>query len=287
MSGAAPVSEGPPVRDAAAILLLRPAPGPDPFEIFMVRRSGRAKFMADAMVFPGGRVEPADADPRVLARVDLTAGQAADRLGLPEDPARALAFFVAAARETFEEANLLPGVEDPAAIAALAPWRARMNAGEANLGDMLEALDLRLRLSALRRNSHWITPPIEKRRYDTWFFTARAPAGQTGAHDARETVASAWLGPRAALHAYEAGEIQLAPPTLRQLLSLRTCADVDAALELGAGTVPPAIQPQPLWVAGELHLTLPGDEAFDPPGAGRNRVVLRGGRFVSEGHPTA
>lgn len=48
-----------PPRPAATVVLLRDAPGGDP-EVFMLRRSARSPFMPDALVFPGGAVDPGD-----------------------------------------------------------------------------------------------------------------------------------------------------------------------------------------------------------------------------------
>ena len=43
--------------------------------------------------------------------------------------------------------------------------------------------------------AHWVTPEIEIRRYDTRFFLARMPEGQTPKHDEGETTALEWLSP--------------------------------------------------------------------------------------------
>ena len=56
-----------PILPAATLVLLRPgAAGP---EVFMLQRSSKASFMANAYVFPGGMLESSDGDPRLLARV--------------------------------------------------------------------------------------------------------------------------------------------------------------------------------------------------------------------------
>jgi 8-oxo-dGTP pyrophosphatase MutT (NUDIX family) len=67
------------VRPAATVVVLRQ--GPDGPEVLMVRRHRGSSFMADAYVFPGGRVDPEDGEPP-------------------------LAFAVAAVRELREEAAL-------------------------------------------------------------------------------------------------------------------------------------------------------------------------------------
>ena len=73
------------VRPAATVVVLRPR-GPDDTdpELYMLRRSSKSAFMPDALVFPGGAVEPGDAE------------------GVDEDTA----FARAARRESLEEASL-------------------------------------------------------------------------------------------------------------------------------------------------------------------------------------
>ncbi|HEX5096352.1 MAG TPA: hypothetical protein VFX21_10070, partial [Acidimicrobiia bacterium] len=66
------------------------------------------------------------------------------------------------------------------------------------------------------------------RRYDTWFFVARAPEGQVAAHDDNEAVASAWVRPADALGAYARGEIELILPTLRSVQMLARFATTGA-----------------------------------------------------------
>ena len=65
--------------------------------------------------------------------------------------------------------------------------------------------------------SHWITPELAPRRYDTRFFVTAAPAGQVAHHDDGETIATIWLRPGDALDRFAAGEIELLPPTVDML----------------------------------------------------------------------
>ena len=41
--------------------------------------------------------------------------------------------------------------------------------------------------------SHWITPEIEERRFDTRFFIARLPEIKQGSHDGSELTDSLWI----------------------------------------------------------------------------------------------
>lgn len=290
--GAPPAAPATP-RDASTLLLLR---GETP-EVFMVKRTGRASFMANAVVFPGGRVDPADLDPAWAERCTETPAAAAARLGLPEsEGAQALALLVAAARETFEEAGLLlarpaaggemlrfdaPDATD--AAERFAAHRAAVHADASRFLPVLAAEGLVLETHALVYLARWITPAIEAKRFDTRFFAARAPEGQTGAHDTHETTASAWYTPAAAVADCEAGRIQLAPPTYRILLELAALRGVEAVLTLRAGALPVTHAPRFETIDGELTLLLPGDALMDGPDAARNRISLRGERWVSEG----
>ena len=51
-------------RPAATVLLLRD--GPDGIEVFMATRHQGSSFMPGILVFPGGAVDPDDADPSLI-----------------------------------------------------------------------------------------------------------------------------------------------------------------------------------------------------------------------------
>ncbi|HEX5957574.1 MAG TPA: NUDIX hydrolase, partial [Hyphomicrobiaceae bacterium] len=80
-------------RPASTVVILRDAP--DGIEVFMVVRHHQIDFASGALVFPGGKVDPQDAG-------EPWRENAAD---FPAAPDRS--FFVAAGRETFEEAGLV------------------------------------------------------------------------------------------------------------------------------------------------------------------------------------
>ena len=278
-----------PPRDAATILLLRAAePG---YEIFMVRRSAKMKFMANAMVFPGGRLDPEDASDALAARCALSRDAAAQTLSMATDPSAALGLLVAGVRETFEEAGALlarrggqpVSLGDPAEARRFAAHQAALNAKERTFLQVVEAEDLVLAVDALAYAARWITPVIEKRRYDARFLITRVPAGQHPVHDDGETTDSAWLSPQSALAAYDAGDIQLAPPTLRLLLELSQRPSAAQALAYRGPSRETPFEPQPHFEGQELHLLLPGDPDFAPAGGERNRMILRDERWVSEG----
>ncbi|MDQ1507380.1 MAG: hypothetical protein QOD57_5107 [Actinomycetota bacterium] len=259
------------VQPAATVMLVRGADGrPDgPLEVLMLRRHPESVFAADAWVFPGGRVDEGDgtAAPIGLGPSDADASAA---LGLPSG---GRAYWVAAARECFEEAGILLARHrdsgawlDPSGrwnAARLARYRRDVHAGVISLGAVLEAEGLVLDLSGVHYVSHWITPPGRTaRRFDTRFFVAEVPPDQVASHDATETVESVWTGPAEALARGAAGDITLLIPTIANLEALArfsSVADLVAAAR-AIGSVPvaaPRFRGDPSVPAGVLAPVAP------------------------------
>lgn len=212
----------------------------------MVQRSRKSGFMPTAHVFPGGRVDPEDADVPVL-------GGDADRhrMGLGEAGA---AFQVAAVRECYEEAGVLlaSGQPDEQARTALQD-RTR------TFGDVAGELGWEVDASALVYWSWWITPEAEPRRYDTRFFVAHVGRDVAASHDGHETVDSAWWTVADVLDRFDQGEVLLAPPTFRTLWELRDFLDVAAILDAARLRPTPAIEPRARIDDGVVTVLLPGD----------------------------
>ena len=227
-------------KDAVTVIVVRDAPGTgsggDRLEVLLLERHGASAFAPGALVFPGGKLDPTDAqlDP---TRVRCTDPERwADRLGVAGADA-AVAMLVAAVRETFEEAGILLVRGDgaaPALPANLAVTRARMAArdGAYDWRDWLARHELVLDLDAMAMWSWWVTPQGLPRRYDTRFLVAGMPAGQAATHDAVETTSMRWIPPADALAAHAEGRLHVIFPTRRTLEQLATHRD--AASVLGA-----------------------------------------------------
>lgn len=216
-----------PALPAATVLLLRD--GAAGIEVFLVKRHHQVDFVAGAFVFPGGKVDVADRDPALIARCRSPVGL--------DEAARALR--IAAIREVFEESGLLLAcpAEDPTRFVAAerlgaiaARWRPPPGRVSADLKGLIEAEDLVLATDALVPFAHWITPAPMPKRFDTFFFAARAPEDQLAAHDGGELVDSLWSSPADALAEYEAGRAQIVFPTRLNLLRLTANACVEDAL---------------------------------------------------------
>lgn len=207
---------------AATVVLVRD--GRTNLEVLLLKRHRSSGFVPGAYVFPGGRVDPADADPAVLARID----------GLPTQLRPEGAFWVAAVREAFEETGVLlghrvePGSDE---AATLDEWRERLLRDEATLGGMLEMLDIRLDLYRMIELAHWITPIAEPRRYDTRFFLAAPRGGAEARIDEREMTDALWLEPAEALRRFRVGALPMVFPTVHTLEKLTEFRTATQALE--------------------------------------------------------
>jgi glyoxylase-like metal-dependent hydrolase (beta-lactamase superfamily II)/8-oxo-dGTP pyrophosphatase MutT (NUDIX family) len=229
-----------PPRPAATVVLLRPGRGAP--EILLTQRPSSMAFAGDLFVFPGGRVDDADADERLVDRVAA------------ESPGGEAAYAIAAIRELFEEAGvLLAERRDGRALdaAATAGARRALVAGETTLGAVVEALDLRLRTDRLVPISHWTTPPIMPRRFDTRFFAAELPPGAEPSFETDEVVDHRWLTARDALEAMAAGELAMWVPTCATLQQLEFVAGLDDIV----ARISPGPAPAPRVVGEQSGLT--------------------------------
>ena len=245
-------------RDAATVLLLRDAPGG--FEVFMVKRSGLSDVLGEAHVFPGGKIDAVDSSAAMMAQVEGIDTLDTAALGEDMPHARAAGMYVAAARETFEEAGVLL-VRDSAAASAqeLSVARDRLNA-KAPFAEVLAMLNLKLDANALVPWVRWVTPTLLARRFDARFFLALAPADQTAVHDDYEATHSEWLTPQKAIARWSRDDIKLAPPTYMSLQHLARFDSITAAFADARARRPPVIQPFGFDLDGVRTLALPGDE---------------------------
>jgi 8-oxo-dGTP pyrophosphatase MutT (NUDIX family) len=223
-----------PVRDAATVVLLRDAAGGGGVEVWLLTRVRQMAFAAGMSVFPGGRVDPKDAELPIVG-ADIAA--VAARFGCAEATAHAL--VGAAARETFEEAGVLLAVPP----VDLAGARADVEAGRVGFGDLLREHGAAVDGAAVRPWARWVTPVGEPRRYDTRFFVAALPSGAQAVDDTTESSAAEWLSPAVALEQAQRGERRLMPPTLKTITSLLPFGSAAEALAAAEERVIDPIRP--------------------------------------------
>ena len=273
-----------PPRPAASVVLLRDDPAQG-LQVLLLRRHARSNVLAGAYVFPGGKLDEADADPSVMARLDQSSQALHQALAEPElEAAQACGLFVAALREMVEEAGVLLALHGSAVAVDLARVRGLLREG-VPFAQMLTQLDLRLDTRAVVPWSRWITPrtpSVMSKRFDTRFFVAQVPADQEAQHDDHETTESVWLTPRTALQRYWAGEIDFAPPQIMSLSYLARHERVASVMEEARGRGPVLIEPEPFAHEDGRLLTYPGDERHsvrEQRLPGLTRLVYRNQRF--------
>lgn len=224
-------------REASTLVLMRDrAPGTP--EVLMVQRHARDAFAASAYVFPGGVLEDDDASASAAALSPrLSPAAAREVMQTVEDPHRALAYLVAAIRETFEEVGVLlarkdgrPWRPDARERNALRRVRRGLHDGSVRFADWAREEDLELSTDALAHFAHWITPAGRPKRFDTRFFLAAADGETAVEPDEGEIVGYRWLTPAEGIAAAEAGEIRLVNATLKNLELLDAYSSTGEAL---------------------------------------------------------
>ena len=238
-------------RAAATVVLLRDGDGePGGLEVYLLRRHVGMEFAAGMCVFPGGGVDPRDADlPRALWAGPGPEEWAA-RLECP--PAQAVELVCAAVRETFEESGVLLAGTTATVVADTTgdDWEADRVALESRtlaLSDLLERRGLVLRTDLLAALGGWLTPVFEPRRYRTWFFVAALPEGQRTRDVSTESDRVAWLPLRDAIRAVDGGDMLMLPPTYATCCELYDARSPAEALETAAAVpwamVEPTVDP--------------------------------------------
>ncbi len=272
-----------PPRDAATVLLLRDDATAG-LQVFMLRRHSDSAVLGGAYVFPGGKLDAADAQV-ADQHLDQSPQRLHQQLGEPDlTPVQAKALYVAALREAFEECGVLLAQSPGGLSRVLAEIRQKISDGM-HLTDLVPSFELTLQTQSMVPFTRWITPKrpsVMNKRFDTRFFLAAVPEGQLALHDNVEATDSEWLSPKQALQDYWDGRIELAPPQIMSLVQLARHDHVAMALEQAGSRPPPTIQPEPYDDEHGRTICYPGDPRHSQsqramPGPTRLRYVK--GRF--------
>lgn len=225
----------PQARDAATVMLIRDSP--HGIEVLLQRRPTSMKFAPGMYVFPGGRVEDADAGPDLPWDGPAGFEPFALRVAAPAT-ARFAATSVAAARETWEEAGVL-----------LADQPSTYPQRDVDLLAWLVAAGRRIDGHHMYPWVHWITPEVEERRFDTRFLVVRMPDDAVAQDFGVETDRTVWMTGGRALDGVRVGEMVMLPPTVDACAQLAEFDSVDAALADASQRRPRPYLPRPLRAA--------------------------------------
>ena len=209
-------------RQAATVILARQE-GLE-FQVYLLKRSLKSGFMAGNYVFPGGTVDLEDRDTNFWkSRVDIEPETISSRFGGNLSVEEALNYCVAAIRETFEEAGIFLAhrkEQTKRDLERLNDMRMTSGLPKGWLRDFVTDEGWIMQLTGLGRWSHWITPELMPKRYDTRFFIVFMPEGQECLPDLIETTRGIWISPEKGLAGNIKGDIPLSPPTLVTLHEL-------------------------------------------------------------------
>lgn len=255
---------------AATVTLVRDSDaGP---EVLMLQRNFQSGFMPGMYMFPGGALDASDYSRETCALCQGLDDAAAS--GILKVERGGLAYWIAAIRESFEEAGILlacdargelVALSDSAAIERFRAHRHALNTGEQAFTALVARERLRLAVDQLIYFGHWITPLGAPRRYDTRFFIARAPVAQEPLHDNVEAIAHQWVRPQTALAAHARGEFNMRTPTLKTLESF---AEFPSVGELIAAMCAPHEIPAMLpRIAPDGRRLLPGEAGYEEAAA--------------------
>jgi len=227
-------------RPSTTVLLVRD--GAQGLEVLMVVRNAESYF-SSAMVFPGGVIDPEDADEAWLPL--LTGAEGLD----PLERARRVAGF----RELWEETGIL---------LLEAPQRAPEGDAGAPFLELVARSGGQLDLAAMAPFAHWITPESAPKRYDTYFRLCWLTTEMTAVSDGRETVSVEWLTPQAALALGASKDRNLLFPTKCQLELLAVSATVEDAVAAARARSIVPVTPLMDRRAEGLFLTIPPESGY-------------------------
>lgn len=192
-----------------------------------MHRAATMAFVPSVHVFPGGGVDPRDA--QEVPWFGPSPAQWSELIGTDTESAQMV--VTAAIREVFEETGvLLAGPDGDSVAEPTSTWLADRQALEQrtlSFAQFLRREHLVLRSDLLGYRAHWTTPEFEPRRYDTRFFAARMPVGQLADGQSAEAQSVSWSRPIDLLDGHTRGELGILPPTLLMLEELATESDID------------------------------------------------------------
>jgi glyoxylase-like metal-dependent hydrolase (beta-lactamase superfamily II)/8-oxo-dGTP pyrophosphatase MutT (NUDIX family) len=250
---------------AASVLLSR---GPDSSELFFVRRSEKLRFFGGFHAFPGGKLHPDD----FAVGSDGVARQRS-----------------AAVRELFEETGVLlarhADGRSPVDGVDLAAARRDLLTGTLRWPDLLKARQLRVDPADLVYAGSLQTPAFSQVRFDTAFFVASLPAGQSAEVWPGELSDGFWSTPAAVLDGWKRGELHPSPPTvsLSELLVDHAVADLPMRLQPMLARLADGALPTIAFSPGVFLLPLAS--AALPPSSHTNAYLIGQPAFLIDPGP--
>lgn len=188
-------------RDAAAVILLNQ----NLTEVVWARRNPQLAFLGGWHAFPGGKVEPTDAQIKIKNCAD----------------ARLEKFIVAAARECFEEIGvLLARGGERLTRGQRVSLHDDLISGRFSFAEILENWTLSIDAADFLYAGFWTTPQFSPVRFKTRFFVAVCPFKQEPRAAVGELENVEFVSPEDALKLWENSKVLISPPVLIALQTL-------------------------------------------------------------------
>jgi len=264
------------------------------YQVLMLKRSSKSKFMPNAYVFPGGVSSSADFSSGWLDyfqshgfhKTDLeqiVLKEGTDRpfllQGKEEIVARDIAFRLTAIRETFEESGILLHHCKNSKEGTLAHnfqsqdeievMRKRVHKDPEQMLNLYKELELVPDIWNLLEWSDWLTPvnlhEQGARRFDTLFYLACLPELPHTILENREITAVSWTEPASILDQFYKKELWLAPPQVYELSRLLNFCDMKELQEFSVRRQKEGCEnwlPVRLQCEDGLLSLLPGDDLY-------------------------
>lgn len=123
--------------------------------------------------------------------------------------------------------------------------------------ETLEETGVRLQEEGLLPWAHWVTPEAEPRRFDTEFFVAALPSGETARDISGETDHADWAAPEDALSALRRGDLAMMPPTLSILMELCEAGSLASVIASARDRLVHRVLPEVVFSAGQWAFRYP------------------------------
>ena len=142
-----------------------------------------------------------------------------------------------------------------------------------------EECGLRPDINKMVQLSHWTTPVVEPKRFETWIFAAPIEVDSDVAIDGSEIHDFSWIGVAAAVAQHEAGELGMLPPTYITLLSLLRYSTT-AEMRAGEKEIsPPHVFPVFTKAGGKMAVLFQGDVGYETGDGGmvgpQHRAIMQ------------
>uniref|UniRef100_A0A6B2EH88 Putative nucleoside diphosphate-linked moiety x motif 19 n=1 Tax=Phlebotomus kandelakii TaxID=1109342 RepID=A0A6B2EH88_9DIPT len=243
-------------RESASLLILGQSQLARQFnyEVLVLKRSSKASFMPNGIVFPGGTLEDSDSshewltlyrdlgvpDARI-AQLSQISGQRSFifQCERPIDMAREISLRIGAIRETFEEVGVLIAknaqqfakeshLADSVTGFDVKEWQKIVHGDHREFIRLCRELNVAPDIFGAYESANWLTPTTYgRKRFNTAFFLVALPEKPQIVTEENEVQSSRWETPESILNRSRTREYFLPPPQHYELSKISRKGDIE------------------------------------------------------------